>query len=323
MLDGIKRSIYLTLPIKKVSITLVVGSCYCRVWLGDQLIQQIRTCLVVNKHTKEVVAHGDQAWLYYQQENNNAQVIFPVYRGEIAHYEYFSIFVDLLLKNVASLIKGKALFTSWDVVLLTPALFSPAKKKLTQKAFSELSFANVTFKSELLHDADTILKKTRHDHMVILNVGCQQTQLGMFSQGTITHSERIIWGGIGFTKIVIAQIRSKYKCEVGFKTAEEVKINSGSLVANQVKKKLVSGKDVLSHISVSHAIESKVFYEGFNAYATELVDSCTDFFSSVHPTVLTESLKNGIFLTGMSGKMKGLDKLLQKKFNTEVIAFEN
>lgn len=323
MLDGIKRTISLTLPVKKISLTLVVGSCYSRVWLGDRLLLQVRTCLVANKHTKEVVAYGDQAWLYYQQENAIAQVIFPVYRGEIAHYEFYSIFVDLLLKDIARLVKDTALFTSWEVVLLTPTQFSPAKKKLTKKAFRELSFANVSFKPELLHDADKILKKTHHDHMAIINVGCQQTQIGFFSKGEIIHSERIVWGGIGFTKIVISQIRSQYKCEVGFKTAEEVKINLGSLIASQVKKKVVSGKDVVNNVSVSHTIDSKIFFDDFSAYTTELIDSCTNFFSTVHPTVLTESLKIGIFLTGMSGKMKGLDKVLQKKFNTEVIVFES
>lgn len=305
-------------------VSICVGSCQTRVWYNNELIFSQKSCLAVRKKTKELLFLGDKAWDSYEKAPDAIDVIFPVVRSEVADIFSFQLFMTGLLQVIkSSVLKKQQYFSRWSIEFLLPLDLSPAKRKITEEVLLESGFSEILCQSELESQGKALQAKVAGADYCIVNIGCQQTQIGLFSSGSLVLGTRFFWGGQGYSDVVQKKIRETLKTDISMKTTEEVKKTLATLSKIKQKKgnkkKTVVGRSTIEHITQSVLVSSDMFISEFEEHSSVLVENIRQFFSTATPSLVTDCVAGGIFITGGGSKLHGLDSFLSTRLKSQVV----
>ena len=117
---------------------------------------------------------------------------------------------------------------------------------------------------------------------------------------------------------IINFFRLKYSLLLGQPTAEEIKLTIGSAIPVHDKSIIVRGRDLETGLPKSKKLTSDEVREALSPIIQEIVGSIKDTLEEAPPELISDIMKNGIYLAGGGSLIPGIDKMISEITKTKV-----
>lgn len=313
---GVVQSLFLN---KAEPVLIDLGSSYTRIYLGKKEAFNGATCIAVHTNSESVVAVGNKALQLLGKTPDSVEISFPVLNGEVAHTRYLELFLTAVLKEALSELNIQRGLFGLTAKVAIPNSLSPAKKNLLKGILKTVGFNKITFIGSGFIIAKNIAKNdSKLRDICVLDIGAQKSEISIFSLGELVYAQSYRWGGVFLTESLQKIVRSKHNCVVGWHVAEDAKKEIGSFVTTK-EKLAIRGKDLVSQASKTVIIDSTDIKGEFSKLLDELLDDIQQFISLLPSEVAISVLDKGIYLTGGTSQIEGIDQAVIEKFKCDVL----
>lgn len=300
-----------------------LGSSNTRIYHNEKKVFDEPTCLAVHTSSQSVVAVGMKALKLLGKAPKSVKISFPIQHGAVAHTRYLEFFLSSV---IGSILPDKAIskyLFGVSARIAVPASVSPAKKALLKQILKNAGFVNIQFvHSGFAVAKNCIAQDSDLKDICVVDLGAQKTEVSVFSLGELVHSELYGWGGIDLTETLQRVVRTKHHCVVGWHVAEAAKKQVGSLVASQ-EKLAIQGKDLVSQASKTVILDASDLKGEFTKELDELLDRIQQFIALLPSEIAVSVLSKGIYITGGTSQLQGIDQLFMKRFKCDVLVSSN
>jgi len=150
-------------------------------------------------------------------------------------------------------------------------------------------------------------------HMVV-DIGGGTTDIAVLSMNNVAAASSMKLAGNHFDEAIARYIRRKYHVVIGQPTAEDVKIQIGSVYPrNDETTMVVRGRDAKSGIPRELTLSSTEICETLNRMARQIADEVLSVLEDTSAELVGDIAQTGIVLTGGSSQLWGMDLLLQER----------
>lgn len=306
--------------LKKTEPLLIdLGSSHTRISVGGKKIYTQPTCIAVHKKTDSVVAFGEKALRLLGKTPESIEISFPIVNGEIAHTRYLEFYMTAFLDQILPELKLQKYLFGLSAKIAIPSATAPAKKALLQQVLKRVGFTKITFIGSGSVVAQNISKgQQKLTDVCVLDIGAQKAEISIFSFGELTYFQSYRWGGVLLTESLQKIIRTKHHCVVSWHVAESVKKEIGSIVTSK-EKVAIRGKDLVTQSSKTVIIDANDVKGIFSQLLDELLDNIMQFIALLPSEVAVSVLEKGIYITGGTSQIQGIDQAVVEKFKCDVL----
>ncbi len=285
-----------------------LGTCNLKIYnkqTGRTLVQK-NTIAILNED--QLFACGNKAYDMYEKAPDTIAVTFPISAGVIAEYNHMQMMIQEILEDT---FKGHVRGSNF--VISVPTDITEVEKK----AFYDLFYkSKMRPHSVLLCDkpiADGIglgLDVNEPIGAMIVDMGADTTEISVVSLGGLVLSELSRFGGNRLDEAIVSYVKKKYNLVIGKRTACQLKEKLGSALPDPEGFLPVVGLDVVSGIPIELEIDATVVYDAIKEHISSFCATIKSILERTPPEVSKDIIYNGIYLTGGTSRIPGLDRLL-------------
>ena len=276
---------------------------------GKGVVVREPSVVAVDKNTGKIIQVGSAARNMLGRTPGNVVAMHPLKDGVISDHEMTVQMLRELFKEAAK----TSLFTPKPrVVISVPSGVTEVEERTVINAAIEAGARRVYLIEEPLAagmGAGLDLRSPK-GHMVV-NIGCGTTDVAVLSLNGVAVSSSIKVAGSTFDEAIGRYVRKKHGVLIGQATAEDVKIQIGSVYPRSENVSFtVKGRDAKSGVPREVTLFSDEIYEVLRKPARSIVEEVLSVLDTTSPELVSDISENGITLTGGGSQLWGMDKLL-------------
>ena len=275
------------------------------------IIDEKNMIAVANR--KQVIAAGNEAFEMYEKAPANIKVTYPVKNGVIADIANMLELLNYMIRKINK--KSKRAAAS-AVIVATPSDITEVEKRafFDLVASSNVKTKNIRIVEKPIADAIGIgLDVTNAKGVMVVDIGADTTEVSIMSLGGIVISKLIPIGGNRLDESIKSYVKKNYNLIIGDKTAENIKKELATAFPAEEKSIRVYGRNVVTGLPSEVEISSDYVYESITEYLYTIVDAIRIILERTPPEISSDIIDSGIFVTGGSASINGLDKLISKE----------
>lgn len=303
-----------------IVIAVKIGSSNTSIFkTGEGLVLFEPTLVAYNDcgSVKKVVAIGKKAKRMLGRTDGNTIIKAPIEQGRVSDVELCAIMLKSYLSKVIpfSLIKPKI-----HAVVCIPVGLTKDEKRNYELACNMAGIQDVDFVPAVL--AGAIGYNIKIDEPVgycLVNIGGGSTDVVVVSNTKIVSGVNVAIGGNLLDRSIEQSIYDDYQVSVGLGVAENLKIEIGTLYANDSASAEVTGVDPLSGVAKSVVVESKLVYDSVVCYYEKIAECILSVISNCPPNIVEDIHNMGIYMMGGASLITGAEQFFRKKLNMPVI----
>ena len=269
---------------------------------GEGIVLNEPSVVAVESNSKKVLAVGEDAYKMLGRTPGKVEAIKPLQDGVIANFELTVAMLNHFIKKV----QAKNTFSKPTILICCPTNIIDVEEEPKVAAVG------------------AGLDISKPNGSMVIDIGGGTTDIAILSLGDIVTSKSLKVAGNVFDQKIIDYIKEKYKLLIGERTAEEIKIEIGSAINDDKKrKKVVKGRNLESGLPCSKTIVSSEIYEALESSLYEIIDGAKNVLETTLPELSADIVENGVVLTGGGAMLDGLDKLLNEELKIPVKVAES
>ena len=282
--------------------------------VDDQGITVREPCVVaVDKNSGKVLQVGSGARNMLGRTPGNVVAMHPLKDGVISDYEMTVKMLQMLFRKTTK----STLFTPKPrVVISVPSGITEVEERTIINAATEAGARRVYLMEEPLAAAigAGLDIKGPNGHMVV-DIGGGTTDIAVLSMNDIAVSSSIKLAGIAFDEAIARYIRRKHGVIIGQTTAEDVKIQIGSVYPRQEDVSMVvKGRDAKTGVPRELMLTSSELYKAvLYRMGMQIADEVLSVLEDTSPELVGDIATNGITLTGGGSQIAGMDLLITER----------
>ncbi|MBE6920722.1 MAG: rod shape-determining protein [Ruminococcaceae bacterium] len=276
---------------------------------GKGVVVREPSVVAVDKNTGKIIQVGSAARNMLGRTPGNVVAMHPIKDGVISDHEMTVQMLRELFKEAAK----TSLFTPKPrVVISVPSGVTEVEERTVINAAIEAGARRVYLIEEPLAagmGAGLDLRSPK-GHMVV-NIGCGTTDVAVLSLNGVAVSSSIKVAGGTFDEAIGRYVRRKHGVVIGQATAEDVKIQIGSVYPRSENVSYtVKGRDAKSGVPREATLYSDDIYDVLRRPARQIAEEVLSVLEMTSPELVSDISENGITLTGGGSQLWGMDKLL-------------
>lgn len=301
-----------------------IGSSKTMVLLDKKIVFNEPTCIAVHTDSNAVVAIGKKAFQLLGKAPKSIKISFPVQSGVVEEDKLLELFIVSLVKQVYPKLSMSEMFFGLSATVAIKSSIFKTQEKIISKIFRNAGFTTLKFIDAAYASMLSIFgeKTNLPSEICLVDFGASKTEIAVFASGEKVDAKSFVFGGVRLTEIIQTQATQKYTCQVSWKVAEEAKLQNAQ-INEKHKKFALHGKDLLTQAGKSIVMSTEDYQEIFLLDLVDLFDSMTLFVSNLPSEIAIAVLEKGIYLTGGSSQIVGLDKIISEKFKCPVFVSKN
>jgi rod shape-determining protein MreB len=284
---------------------------------NDGIILDEKNMIAV-ANRKQVIAAGNEAFEMYEKAPANIRVTYPVKNGVIAD---IANMLDLLNYMIHKISKKSKKLSATAVIVATPSDITEVEKRafFDLVASSNIKTKSIKIVEKPIADAVGIgLDVTNAKGVMVVDIGADTTEVSIMSLGGIVISKLIPVGGNRLDESIKTYVKKNYNLIIGDKTAENIKKELACALPGEDKSIKVYGRNVVTGLPSEVEISSSYVYESITEYLYTIVDAIRIILERTPPEISSDIIDSGIYVTGGSASISGLDKLIAKETGLRV-----
>lgn len=284
---------------------------------NDGIILDEKNMIAV-ANRKEVIAAGNEAFEMYEKAPANIRVTYPVKNGVIADIANMLELLNYMLQKIN---KKSKKFAASAVIVATPSDITEVEKRafFDLVASSNVKTKNIRIVEKPIADAVGIgLDVTNARGVMVVDIGADTTEVSIMSLGGIVISKLIPVGGNRLDESIKSYVKKNYNLIIGDKTAESIKKELACAVPAKERSIKAYGRNVVTGLPSEVEISSAYVYESITEYLSTIVDAIRIILERTPPEISSDIIDSGIYVTGGSAAISGLDELISKETGLHV-----
>jgi rod shape-determining protein MreB and related proteins len=282
---------------------------------GGGIVFNQPTVVAIETPTGAVLALGGEAWEMIGRTPAKIVAIRPLRRGAITDYEVTEQMIRLILKRM-----GVGRFSRPKVLICVPSAITEVERRAVRDATTTAGARDVFLVEEPMAAAIGAGLPI-HEPLgnLIVDVGGGTTEVAMLSMGGIISQRSIRVGGFDMDDSVQLYVRRQYGIAIGERTAERVKIATGSAYPSaEATSAQIQGREIATGMPRAAELSQEEIREALAESVNAIVQSTRDTLSESDPELGHDVLERGIFLTGGGALLHGLDMRISQECEVPV-----
>ncbi|MNI04975.1 Rod shape-determining protein MreB [compost metagenome] len=288
---------------------------------GRGVVLDEPSVVTLESDTKKVLAVGEQARRMVGRTPGNITTIRPLRDGVIADFAI----TEMMLKYFIDRVGGRSWYARPRILICAPTNITSVEQKSIREA-AERSGAKEVFMEEEPKAAaiGAGMDIYQPSGNMVVDIGGGTTDVAVLSMGDVVTASSIKIAGDKFDEAILRYIKQKYKLLIGERTAEDIKMNIGSVRPDGMKSEMdIRGRDMVSGLPQTLTISSGEVKEALWDPVSSIVAAAKSVLERTPPELSADIIDRGVVLTGGGALLNGLDELLSEELHVPVWVAED
>lgn len=288
---------------------------------GEGIVLNEPSVIVIDEETKDVIAVGEEADSMLGKTPGKLKAIKPMKDGVIANFDM----VEALLESFLRKIKVGSKISKPRILICCPSNITEVEKNAIKEVAEKMGAKKVFVEEEPKVAAiGAGLEIGKPMGNMVVDIGGGTTDIAVLSLGNIVTSASIKTAGNTFDQNIIDYVKNKYKLLIGEKTAENIKIEIGTVKAIKNKNKMqIKGRDLVGGLPKTISISSEEIEEALKESIKNIIATIKTVLEQTPPELSADIIEKGIILTGGGALLNNLPELLQEELKVPVFKAED
>lgn len=258
---------------------------------------------------KVPLAVGDKAKEMIGRTPGNIVAIRPLKDGVISD---FNVTQKMLKYFISRALGTESPFARPRVVICVPSGVTPVEERAVREAALAAGAKNPVIMEEPMAAAiGAGLPVSEPTGNMIVDIGGGTTEVAVISLGGIVTSRSIRVAGDEMDDAIVAHIKRRYNLMIGYRTAEDIKLEIGSAYqAEPGVKYQVRGRDLLTGLPKTVEVTSEEVQEALQEPVMAIVEAVKSCLEKTPPELASDIMDRGIVMAGGGSLLRNLDKLI-------------
>lgn len=288
---------------------------------GQGIVLNEPSVVAIDSETKKPLAVGIEAHEMLGRTPGKVKAIKPMKEGVIADFEVTEIMLNYFIKKI----NAKNIFSRPRILICCPSNITQVEKNAIKEAAERTGARKVYLEEEpKVAAVGAGLDIAKPSGNMVIDIGGGTTDIAVLSLGGIVNSASIKIAGNTFDNDISKYIKDKYKLLIGERTAEDIKIQIGTVFKGNKKEKMdVRGRDLVTGLPHSITITSEEVEEALKKSVYEIIKVTKTVLEQTPPELSADIIDKGIVITGGGALIDGFDKLFAQELKVPVFIAES
>ena len=279
---------------------------------GKGVVIREPAVVAVDKNTGNILEVGSAARNMLGRTPGNVVAMHPLKDGVISDHEMTVKMLQAFFREAAK----SSLFTPKPrVVICVPSGVTEVEERTVINAAIDAGARRAYLIEEPLAAAlGAGLDIKGPNGQMIVDIGCGTTDVAVLSLNGVAVSSSIKVAGDAFDEAIGRYIRHKKGVVIGQVTAEDIKIQIGSVYPRPETVSMnIKGRDAKTGMPRELTLLSSEIYQVLSRPAKQIADEVLSVLEQTSPELVSDISENGITLTGGCSQIWGMDRLLTER----------
>lgn len=305
----------------RMDIGIDLGTASVLVYIkGKGIVIQEPSVVAIDTTTNKILEVGEEARKMLGRTPGNIVAIRPLRDGVISDFDITEKMLKYFIKKAVgnSFIKPR-------VIICVPSGVTEVEKRAVLEASNNAGAKKTYLIEEPVAAAiGAGLDITKPSGNMIIDMGGGTTDIAVISLGGIVESKSIKIAGDKCDEEIVRYVRKKYNVMIGLRSAEDLKINVGTVFpVDEERSTEVRGRNLVTGLPVNLKITSTDLMEAMEETITAIADAVHSVLEKTPPELAADISEKGIVMTGGGCLVHGLDKLISKRTGLDVTIAED
>lgn len=282
---------------------------------GVNIVLEEPSAAAVDTDTWEPLYFGEQAYKMIGRTPDSVTSVLPIERGVIADYDVAEQMIRYFIRKAFGnrIVKPK-------VMVAMPGGVTAVQHRSVAKAVEAAGGRNVcTIESPMAAAVGIGLDFEKAHGNMIVDIGAGTTDVAVISMGGLAVCESARVASRDFDEAIIRYIRKEHNVLVGLQTAENIKIQIGSVVERPVEIAMqAKGRNLFSGLPEVFEITTNEIYFALKDTTQSICKAVQGVLEKTPPDLVADISADGIYLTGGGALIFGMEELLQNTMGIPV-----
>lgn len=289
---------------------------------GKGVVLKEPSVVAFDRNTNKIKAIGEEARLMLGRTPGNIVAVRPLRQGVISDYTV----TEKMLSYFISRTVGKSLFGRKPrISVCVPSGATEVEKKAVEDATYQAGAREVSIIEEPVAAAiGAGIDIAKPCGNMIVDIGGGTADIAVISLGGVVVSNSIKVAGDDFDEAIVRFMRKKHNLLIGERTAEEIKINVGTVYKRPENLTMdVRGRNLVTGLPKTVTVTSEETEEALREPAYQIVDAVHNVLERTPPELAADISDCGIVLTGGGSLIQGLEELIEEKTGINTMTAED
>ncbi|MBI4655155.1 MAG: rod shape-determining protein [Elusimicrobia bacterium] len=278
---------------------------------GKGIILREPSVVAIDKDKRKVLAVGSEAKQMLGRTPANIVAVRPLRNGVIADFEVTQEMIKYFIRKV----HNRRSLLHPRIVIGIPSGITEVEKRAVQESAEQAGAREVYLIEEPMAAAIGSDMPVSEPHAsMICDIGGGTTEVAVISLGGMVVAKSIDVAGDEMDECIIQYFRRKHNLVVGETTAEEIKIQIGSVFPLKEEKTIeVKGRDQAKGLPKTILATSEEIRQALMEPVQLIVDVIKQVLEETPPELSSDLVDRGMVLAGGGSLLRGFPELIRQE----------
>ncbi|RWR13487.1 rod shape-determining protein [Siminovitchia fortis] len=284
---------------------------------GQGIVLNEPSVVAIDKNTNKVLAVGEEARRMVGRTPGNIVAIRPLRDGVIADFDV----TESMLKHFINKLNVKGFLSKPRILICCPTNITSVEQKAIKEAAEKSGGKKIYLEEEpkvaAIGAGMDIFQPSGN---MVIDIGGGTTDVAVLSMGDIVTSASIKMAGDNFDNEILNYVKKEYKLLIGERTAENIKINIGTVFPGARDEEMeIRGRDLVNGLPRTITVNSKEIEGALKESVEVIVQAAKNVLEKTPPELSADIIDRGVILTGGGALLHGIDQLLAEELRVPVL----
>lgn len=269
------------------------------------------TVVAVKLGTNHVLAAGTRAKEMLGKTPENIVACRPMRDGVIANFDLAECMLRHFIREVHD---NRRLLVSPRMVIGVPSGITQVERRAIEDSAKQAGAREVYCIMEPMAAAiGADLPVHEPIGSMIVDIGGGTCEVAVISLKNIVFCRSIRVGGDEMDRSIVHYVKRKYNLLIGERTAEQVKIQIGTVLPNLTDSTMeVKGRDLITGVPKTIIMTSSEVHEALLETIASIIDIVRIALENTPPELSSDLVDGGIVMAGGGSQLRGLPDLISR-----------
>ena len=278
---------------------------------GKGIVLREPSVVAIDKNKRKVLAVGTEAKLMLGRTPSNIVAVRPLRNGVIADFEVTQEMIKYFIRKV----HNRRSLLHPRIVIGIPSGITEVEKRAVQESAEQAGAREVYLIEEPMAAAiGSELPISEPHASMICDIGGGTTEVAVISLGGMVVAKSLDVAGDEMDDCIVQYFRRKHNLVIGETTAEEVKIQIGSVFPLKEEKTIeVKGRDQAKGLPKTILVTSEEIRQALMEPVQLIVDVIKQVLEETPPELSSDLVDRGMVLAGGGSLLRGFPELIRQE----------